>query len=220
MGSFLHPIGSLPSGAYWFRRAVVLVVVLLVGVGGWLLLVGGGGSNKAGTQPSTKPSTTPSTTPSVTPSITPSISTTPTPSKTPSKSASPPAITACPDSVIKVTALTDASSYAAGAKPHLTVSVTNTGKVACKRDIGKAAMGLIIASGASRTWSSDDCAPGGQTAVNTLRPGQVFSSTVIWNRTTSKAGCPTGQPAAAAGTYTLTARNLSLKSTPVTFVLH
>ena len=141
-------------------------------------------------------------------------------SHTPTKTASPPAITSCPDSAIKVTALTDASSYAAGAKPHLTVSVTNTGTVSCKRDIGRAAMGLLIMSGSARTWSSDDCAPGGQAAVNTLKPGQVFSSTVIWNRTTSKSGCPAGQPAAAAGTYTLTARNLTLKSTPVTFVLH
>ena len=112
------------------------------------------------------------------------------------------------------------ASYTAGSKPHLTVSVTNTGKVACKRDIGQAAMGLIIMTGSTRVWSSDDCSPGGQAAVNTLKPGQVFSSTVVWNRTSSKPGCPSGQPAAAPGTYTLTARNLTLKSTPVTFVLH
>lgn len=219
MGSFLHPVGSLPAGAYWFRRAVVLVVVLLLVVGGWLWVASfSGAKNKAGGTPSPSPhvsaSQTPVTTPSPTPDPSPSVS------HTPSTTPSPPAVTACHDADIKVTALTDASSYAAGAKPHLTVSVTNTGTVACKRDIGRAAMTLLVQSGTTRVWSSDDCAPGGQPAVNTLKPGQVFSSTVIWTRTTSKAGCPTGQPAAAAGTYTLTAKNGKISSTAVTFVLH
>jgi hypothetical protein len=219
VGSFLHPVGSLPPSAYWFRRAVVLVVVLLLVVGGWLLLSGvAGGKKGAGPSASTTPhvsaSQTPVTTPSPTPDPTPSVS------HTATGTPSPPAVTACHDADIKVTALTDASSYAAGAKPHLTVSITNTGKVACKRDIGRAAMTLLVMSGTTRVWSSDDCNPGGQPAVNTLKPGQVFSSTVIWTRTTSKVGCPSGQPAAAAGTYTLTSRNGKITSAPVTFVLH
>ena len=129
-------------------------------------------------------------------------------------------MTLCPDSVIKVEASTDASSYSATEKPKLTVTVTNTGKVACKRDIGQSAMGLTVQTGSSHTWSSDDCSPGGQPAVNTLKAGQVFSSTVVWSRVTSKPTCPSGLPAAAAGTYTLVARNVGLKSAPVTFVLH
>jgi len=129
-------------------------------------------------------------------------------------------VTLCPDSVIRVEALTDSTSYAAGVKPKLTVSVTNTGKVACKRDIGQAAMSLVVSLGTTRVWSSDDCAPGGQAAVDVLKPGQVFSSTVDWSRTSSKPGCPSGQPAAVAGSYTLVARNLTLKSVPAPFVLH
>ncbi len=214
MGTLLHPVGPLPAGAYWFRRTVIAVVVLLLVVGGSVWLLGGGSSkDAAGNHPSS--STTPTGTPTTTPTPTP----TPTVSHPPSATTTPAAITLCNDSVIKVVALTDATSYPAGSKPHLTVSVTNTGKVACKRDIGQGAMNLLITSGAARVWNSDDCSPGGQPAVNTLKAGQVFNSTVVWTRTISRAGCPAGQPAAAPGTYTLVAKNLTIKSAAVTFVL-
>jgi hypothetical protein len=196
---------------------IVAVLIVLVVVG-WLLLGSGGGTNAAGNHPSASPS--PSISVSQTPS--PSITSTPSPSvsHTPSASHTPAAITFCPDSVIKVKAVTDATSYTAGQRPKLTVSVTNTGTVSCKRDIGRAAMGLTVMSGSTRVWSSDDCAPGGAAAVNVLKPGQTFASTVAWERATSKPGCPSGQPAAAAGSYTLVARNLTLKSTAVAFTLH
>jgi hypothetical protein len=214
VGTLLHPVGPLPAGAYWFRRTVIAVVVLLLVVGGSLWFFGGGSSKTAGgTHPSS--GTTPTGTPTPTPTSTP----TPTVSHTPSATTTPTPITLCSDSVIKVVALTDATTYPAGSKPHLTVSVTNTGKVACKRDIGQGAMNLLITSGAARVWSSDDCSPGGQPAVNTLKAGQVFTSTVVWTRTISRVGCPTGQPAAAPGTYTLITKNLTIRSAPVTFVL-
>jgi hypothetical protein len=198
---------------------MILAVLIVLVVGGWLILSGGSGAKTAaGTHPSN--SASPQT--SLTNSPSPSISSTPTPSvsHTPSASHTPAAITLCPDSVIKVKAVTDATSYTAGQHPKLTVSVTNTGKVACKRDIGRAAMGLTVMSGSTRVWSSDDCAPGGAAAVNVLKPGQTFASTVAWERVTSKPGCPSGQPAAAVGSYTLVARNLTLRSTAVTFTLH
>lgn len=219
MGSLLHPVGSLPPGAYWFRRGVFAVVVLLLAGGGWFVLSGGGSGSPAAS-PSITPLTTPSSTPVVTSSTTPSSTPSPTVSHSPTASSTPVAVPLCPDSAIQVEASTDAGTYAAGEKPKLTVTVTNTGKVACKRDIGRAAMGLVVSTGTTRVWSSDDCAPGGQAAVNTLKPGQVFSSTVLWNRTSSKQGCPSAQPAALTGTYTLVARNITLKSGPVTFVLH
>ncbi len=199
---------------------MIVVVIIVVVVGGSLLLFGGGDSAKTAT--GTHPSTSPTTTPSISSTPTPSISSTPTPSvsHTPSASHTPAAITLCPDSVIKVQAQTDASSYTAGQRPRLTVSVTNTGKASCKRDIGRAAMGLTIMSGTTRVWSSDDCAPGGAAAVNVLNPGQVFVSTLSWSRITSKVGCPANQPTAAPGSYTLVARNETLKSTAVPFSLH
>jgi hypothetical protein len=195
---------------------MLLAVLVAVVAGGWFLA-------RAGASPSAAPpQASQSSTPAPSSSSTPSVSTSPTPTPTPSVShrASPAAVTLCPDSVIRVEALTDSASYAVGVKPRLTVSVTNTGKVACKRDIGQAAMSLVVSLGTTRVWSSDDCAPGGQPAVNVLKPGQVFSSTVDWSRTSSKPGCPSGQPAAVAGSYTLVARNLTLKSVPAPFVLH
>ena len=216
MGSLLHPVGPLPPGAYWSRRAIVLAVLIAVVAGGWVL-VGGGGSSTGSAHPGT------SSTPGISSTSTPTTSTTPTAtpttSRTPSASHSPAAVTLCPDSVIRVSASTDSASYAVGVRPRLTVSVTNTGKVACKRDIGRAAMSLVVSLGSTRVWSSDDCSPGGQPAVNVLAPGQVFSSTVQWTRSSSKPGCPSGQPAAAAGSYTVVARNLTLRSAATPFVL-
>ncbi len=223
MGSLLHPVGPLPPGAYWFRRAMVLAVLVVVLAGGWLLAGLGGGSPTAspGTTPSSTPDASASSTASSTRSgaATPAVSQTSSVSRSPTASHSPAAVTLCPDSVLRVSASTDSATYPAGVEPKLTVSVTNTGKVACKRDIGRAAMSLVVSRGGTRVWSSADCAPGGQAAVNVLQPGQRFSSTVLWNRTASKPGCPSGQPAAAAGSYTLVASNLTLKSVPAPFVL-
>ncbi|MGZ4582400.1 MAG: hypothetical protein ACXVXG_17330 [Nocardioidaceae bacterium] len=78
---------------------------------------------------------------------------------------------------------------------------------------------MTVTQGSKRIWSSDDCNPGGGSAIATLRPGQTFSTTVVWSRQTSKPGCPAGQPAAAPGTYQLLARNLSLTSAPAPFTL-
>jgi hypothetical protein len=119
-----------------------------------------------------------------------------------------------------VTALTNDTSYAAGVDPHFTVQVTNTSSASCTRDLGQVALELVVTSGSTRVWSSDDCNPGGGHAVVTLRAHQVFSSTVVWDRTTSKPGCPTGQPKAAAGSYQLTARNLTVHSAAAPFALH
>ena len=53
----------------------------------------------------------------------------------------------------------------------------------------------------------------------TLRAGQTFATTVVWSRTTSAPGCPSGKPQAAPGHYQLVARNLTLTSAPAAFQL-
>jgi cytoskeletal protein RodZ len=223
VGTVLHPVGPLPPRAYWLRRVlIVLLVVLVVALVWWLFAGLSGGTPAAGPTGSGSPSTTPSATPTTSsPSATTSPTTT-SPSPTPSVTTSPSTTATsalCPDSVIKVTALTDATTYAAGKDPRLTVEVQNTGTVSCKRDLGQVALELIVSSGSARTWSSDDCNPGGSHAVATLRPGQTFSTTVVWSRTTSAPGCPSGKPQAAPGHYQLVARNLTLKSAPAPFQL-
>jgi zona occludens toxin (predicted ATPase) len=223
MGSFLHPVGPMPAGAYWLRRLLLLVVLLALVGGGWWFVSGrASGSASATPPPSTEPSSpaadTTSPTVTTTPSTTPSTTTSPTSpaSTTATASAAP---VACASGAIAVQASTDAGIYPPGAHPLLTVTVTNVGSVPCIRDLGQAAMGLIVSSGKTRVWSSDDCAPGGPEAAATLRPGQRFSSTVSWDRVTSKPGCPAGQPAAAPGTYQLVARNVALTSAPRSFSL-
>jgi hypothetical protein len=121
--------------------------------------------------------------------------------------------------VIKVVASTDRSTYAAGQDPRLTVTVTNSGSTACSRDVGQAASELRVLSGGARIWSSDDCHPGGPTAVTLLAPGQSASSSVTWTRVQSTAGCPSGEPTAKSGTYQVVGRNLTLQSAAVPFTL-
>ena len=100
------------------------------------------------------------------------------------------------------------------------MSVRNTGSMPGTPDVGQAALELRVstASGTS-VWSSDDCAPGGPHDVVTLRPNQIFRTALVWSRTTSKPGCPTGQPKAAAGNYVLKGRNLDLTSARAAFEL-
>jgi hypothetical protein len=65
--------------------------------------------------------------------------------------------------------------------------VTNTGTGPCTRDLGQAAVELLVFSGKDRIWSSDDCAPGGKKDVTTLEPGKPAVQRVTWN---GAARCP------------------------------
>jgi hypothetical protein len=121
--------------------------------------------------------------------------------------------------VIRVLAVTGESFYPPGTTATLTVQVTNTSAVPCRRDLGQAALELLVYAGKTRVWSSDDCNPGGGHALVTLRAGQTFGSTVQWGRQTSAPGCPSGRPKATAGAYQLVARSLSLSSAPAPFSL-
>jgi len=224
----LHPVGSLPPGAYWLRRLLVLVLLVALVAGGWWLfgrLGSSKGSPAAASSSGSGVSSTPAAhttsappTHTTAPPATHSASSTPSASHSPTGSPSPTATPTCADSAIKVLAQTDASTYAAGVQPRLTIQVSNTGTTACRRDLGQAALELVVTTGTIRTWSSDDCNPGGSATVVTLHPGQTFSSTVVWDRHRSQPGCPT-LPLATPGSYQLVARNLTLHSAPVPFDL-
>lgn len=218
MGTVLHPVGPLPPGAYWLRRLLAVVIVLVVLLVGWELLgLGSGGTPSAtGGTPSTSP-TPSSSTPSPTRSTTSPTATATATKPSATTTAATPGL--CPDAVIKVVASTDHSTYAAGEDPRLTVTVTNSGSTSCKRDVGQAASELRVLSGGARFWSSDDCHPGGPTAVTLLAPGQSATSSVTWTRVQSTAGCPSGEPTAKSGSYQVVGRNLTLLSAPVPFTL-
>lgn len=219
----MNPRGPLPPGVYWVRRllALLVVVALLLGVR-WVAqkAFGSGGSSGTAGSPSASPASSGSTTPSTTTSPS-SSATSAKPSTSPSGSASPSttAVPLCADDVIAVTASTDAASYPVGSTPRLRMRIQNTSSKPCRRDIGAGQNELVITSGSTRVWSSDDCNPGGAAQVQTIQPGQSYSVTVTWLGKLSKKGCPADQPEAQAGSYKLTGRNGGVTSKPATFAL-
>jgi hypothetical protein len=197
------------------RRLIVLLAVLDAGVVVWWLWPSGGDdtSSSAGDSSATPTSSSSPTTSSPTAS-----SPEPSTSKTKSDQTQP-AKPVCDDSAIEVTVSTDAEIYASDEQPAITFSVENVSDKTCSRDIGQGANELQITSGGAQVWSSDDCNPGGEEAVDNLKPGDRFVQTVTWPRIESAEGCPTPQQDAPPGTYQVIARNGEVISEPAAFSL-
>jgi hypothetical protein len=211
----MRPVGPQSPGTYWLRRLLVLAVVVALLLGIRWLLTGGDEEPAASASQSPSPSATPSEATSPSESAAPSE----TPSPTATASATPAPDGLCADSAISVTASTDAASYTVGSTPRLRMRIENTSGTACKRDVGAAQNELVITSGSTQVWSSDDCNPGGDPNVVTLDPGQSYSVSVTWLGRLSQKGCPADQPLAEAGTYKLTGRNGEVASEPAVFAL-
>ena len=198
----MQPIGPEASSVYWVRRAAFLVIVLIVlfGLIGIIRAVAGGGSEgPAVVEPavSQAPSVDPTTV------LTP-VSTEP---------------IACVDSAIFVEATTDSSTYKVGKEPVLSLSIENTGSVACLRDVGPKANELEVKSGCYHVWSSDDCSSNKKTKIVTLEPGDRVASTISWSGQLSEPGCPDVNKAAKVGRYEVIGRNLDVFSEATPFAL-
>ena len=198
----LQPVGPLPAPTYWRRRALVVAGPLAL----LALLTQCGGD---------PPPRTP--TGAVTPRATPAVGIpTPRPTATrspaaaasarPSPSRSAVAVGACPDGVLAITTSADAASYAAGSSPTLTLTVRNTGAVACRRDLGTGAVELRVLSGADRIWSSADCAGGTGADLLVLQPGASRSVVRTWSGRRSAPGCSGSRATAQPGTYRVLGR--------------
>ena len=207
-----RPVGPEPAQTYWLRRAVLAAAVLLVLVLLLLQLLGGGDDDDRLAQQR------PSAAASATPGPTPPASTSADPSATPDPSASASAAP-CGDDVLSVEAVATDESYAVGEQPRLELQVTNTGTAPCSRDLGQAEVELQVVSGDDRIWSSDDCAPGGETDLTVLQPGEAETSTVTWPGTRSLPGCQGDDEPADAGTYRVTGRVGELREDGSSFVL-
>jgi hypothetical protein len=211
VSTLLHPSGPEPASVYWIRRGAILAVLLTVLVLLWWALgaLFGGGDDTSG-GPAAQPSATASASPGESPAASASPETT--------TAAEP---VACLDSAILVEATTDASTYPVGATPKLTLTITNTGEVDCKRDVGPKANELEITSGGYHVWSSDDCNASDKTKVVTLKAGEQVASSITWNGRLSQKGCPDdGEGAMAkAGSYNLVGRNGKVTSEPTPFAL-
>jgi hypothetical protein len=204
----MHPTGPEPASVYWIRRgAIVLVVVTLVVALWWLVgsLFGGGSDTSAdsGSEPSSSASAAPDASASVAASE--------------AADAEP---VECLDSAITVEATTDASTYPVGSTPRLTLTIINSGDVACKRDVGPKANELEITSGGYHVWSSDDCNASSKSKVVTLKPGDKVASSITWNGRLTQKGCPDGEgDEAKAGSYDLVGRNGKVTSEQTPFSL-
>lgn len=134
----------------------------------------------------------------------------PTPSaaaSTPAASPSPSETTAegdpvCTADTVTVEATTDKSTYQAGELPQLSLSLTNTGSVACSIDAGTSQQVFTITSGEETYWTSTDCQTEPTNAVTLLEPQTTITSNpaIAWDRTRSAADtCDGERPAVPAG---------------------
>jgi hypothetical protein len=156
MSTFRTPVGPQPSKIYWRRRLVLLLGVLVVILIVVLIIVRPGGS----------PS--------------------PTGTKTPAPPHTTAALAACKTSQLDVEAAMDATSYASGVDPKLSLTIQNTGTVACSFKVGSDVQDYEITSGPEKIWSSKDCQTNPQPVTATLKPGVPVQSTPFaWDRTRS-----------------------------------
>jgi hypothetical protein len=179
------PPRRLPSRVYRRRRAGVLLalVVIVAGLAVVLSLRPWAGASDA--ESSASPSTTPL--PTLYPSTSPG--------------ATPGAAPACTADSVAVTAVTDASSYADGEDPQLSLSLTNTSSTDCVIDAGTRSQVFTISSGSDQVWTSTDCQTGASDLEVLLEAGSsVTGSALTWDRTRSSADtCSGGREAAEAG---------------------
>lgn len=200
--TLINPVGPEPKGVYWLRRLIVLGVVLLVLFALWFLLLRGRGD-----------SSTPSGSSTAKPTVSPTGSASPKPSPSSSPTSGVPD---CADSDISVSITLSATSVPAGSPLKLTQGITNSGSTPCRRDIGAKANTIIITSGGYPVWSSDDCSPGGDADVVTIKPGEEYQVSVTWKGQLTEGQCPANPPTVKAGGYDAQGKNgeVTSKSKP------
>ncbi|WP_284254196.1 hypothetical protein [Pseudolysinimonas kribbensis] len=172
MSSIRNPVGPQPPQVYWRRRLLLLLGVVAVLVVIVLIVVRpGGGSPSSAETKSPGPHAT-------------------SPNPNPTFSTDGPA-GSCDPSVITLTPVTDAASYASTTQPKLSMSITNSGAKACTLDVGTKAQVYTITSGAETIWTSTDCQTDAVSDVRTLQPGKSLTTTPFaWDRTrSSKSTC-------------------------------
>lgn len=157
----------------------LLLVLALVGASVWLLVARPwAAADGQGTAPAP--------TSSATAGPTPSGSASPSPSPSPSADATP-AVVACEAKDVEVKAVTDAESYADGASPKLSISLTNKSTRDCTIDVGSTTQVFTVSSGSDVWWRSTDCQENPSSMIATLTAGStvVSKEPVVWDRTRS-----------------------------------
>jgi hypothetical protein len=235
----LRPVGREPPATYWRRRALLLVAVLLALFAGSRACAGDGsgggdGALRRGTGVSLAGPGNAEPTSTATPSGGPGSTSEPTgepsggsgqPTGQPTDEST--GIVAgggvvpgyCQDGNIKVSVKPTRSTFPPTQDATFRLSIVNVGSGPCRYEVGPRGWEATAESGTTRIWNSDDCAVAEASRLRTLQPDEPVTVTIVWDRIRSKQGCPSGQPAAAAGTYTLIAKAGNVSSQKVSFVL-
>jgi len=187
MTSSEHPGGAtndrLPASVYRRRRLFVLLGVLAI-IAIIALVIWKPGSSSGRSTDVSAATSTPVPSAAATDAAEPEATPTPTPAETGVNEDG-----TCKPSAVKVEALTDASAYAAGVNPQLSLSVTNTGTQPCRLNVGTSQQVFTITSGTDQYWTSTDCQKDPADAEVDLEPGKTVTSStpITWDRTRSSA---------------------------------
>ena len=196
MSTIKQPVGRQSSKVYRRRRFVVGLGLLAVLVILFLIIVQPGVSKGDGDSPKTPAADT-------TESATPTDAATPIPEVATAVDGA-----ACDPSAVQVAAVTDATNYAVGVLPQLSLSLTNIGTTDCVINAGNAKQVFTVMSGQDVYWTSTDCQTNPIDAQVTLKPGVVMplATPITWDRTrsavdTCQAETRTAVPAGGASYY-------------------
>ncbi len=218
MGVHVRPVGELSGPTYWRRRALLVVPLALV-----LFVLArscGGNGGPSDTLVSSPDVSSPgAVVPPLPASGPPSAvrSTMPSAAASRRPSATAAAVRTCPDSALQVTVRSAAASNPVGTSPQFRLGIRNTSAAPCRRDVGPAAVELVVTSGADRVWSSDDCSSGGGRGPVVLPPGAAQGLVLSWSGTRSRRGCKGARERALPGTYRVSARVGGVRSASDTF---
>ncbi|PRY67446.1 hypothetical protein B0I08_10652 [Glaciihabitans tibetensis] len=182
MSTFKNPVGPQPSTVYWRRRLIVglgaLVVILVI-----VLIIVRPGAGASDTDPNP-------TGDDAAVSTDDQADGSDGAEGTDDAAAAPPAAAdgVCAAENITVEAKTDATTYAPGVSPMISLSVTNSGDTACLMNVGSDVQEYRITSGEELIWSSKDCQSDPVALQQELQPGVPVDSTPFpWDRTRSDA---------------------------------
>ena len=222
----IDPTGPHPPSVYWRRRAValggsiLLVILLAVAISSWL----GGGSRATAHQAAEQSDVTdtsamtssPPTSGTIAQAAGSSSASAASSTTVPPTTTTPPPPGPCPDPAITVEARVAQPQYKVGQSPLLTLVITNSGPVACNRDLSRQLRELVVLTGDGKTrlWSSADCFYQQPPESRLLQPGEQASYSIAWAGLTSAPHCAPSGTRVPAGNYVVVGKLGGLTSQP------
>jgi len=235
----LRPAGREPPATYWRRRALLLVAVLLALFIGSRACDGDAsgqdGALQRGTGKSLAGPTAPEPTPSTTPTGSPGPgggTSSPTGEPTGEGEGEPTGEPTtggvagggvipgyCQDGNVGISIKPTKTTFPPDQDASFRLTIVNVGSGPCRFEVGPRGWEITVESGHTRIWNSDDCAVAEESTLQTLQPVDPVTIAITWDRIRSQEGCPSGQPAASPGTYTVIAKAGNVNSQRSVFVL-